>query len=116
MEGLVEIVTAKELYNRSEVGLYELQTFMFRDKTIMRFSDLRSAIKFGSYFVHKFLIPKYGIEEAKKFPMAKSGPFRDDAFEESLGLKKPDLNQETWLVIPKDRYSEVQEYIDSLKE
>lgn len=114
MEGLVEVITSKELYDKGEIDLEELRSFMFQKKTVMRFRDLKSSLKFGVYFVHNYLIPKYGKKEMPEFPMAKSGPARSDAFEQALGLKEPNMNQETWLVIPTDRYHEIQEYTDSL--
>ncbi len=69
-------------------------------------------------FVQKYLIPRYGLEETKKYPMVKTGPWRDlgDNLSEALGVKEPDLNQETWLVVPEDRFAEVEKCLLSYAE
>jgi len=118
MEGLREVITSKELFDKKEIELWEWQSFMFQDKTIMRFETLVNTLKFAFPFVHNYLIPNYGKEKAKEFPMKKSGPWRDNdsPLLESMNIRTPDPNQETWLIITTDRYSEVQEYINNLQE
>jgi hypothetical protein len=124
MEGLLEVISSEKLFKKKELNpLDEFESSMFRNKTIMRFQNLENAIKFGRGFVINYLIPTYGQKEALKFPMDRSEPAEimhslDDAcrkFAESLELAQRNPNKEVWLVIPKDRYSEVQKYIDSLK-
>ena len=122
MEGLLEVVVAKELHEKGEIDASEYGG-IFTDKTVMRFSSLVYAINFGRGFVQDYLIPKYGLEESKRFPMARSQPTQvcktpDEAADklgEFIGVKSRDPNKEAWLVIPNDRYQEVQEYLDSLK-
>lgn len=88
---------------------------MFHDKTVIKFESLKKAMRFGVDFVHNYLIPKYGKEKASKFPLARSGPPGNgsEVLVESLGVKKLDLNQKTWYVIPTDRFDEVQNYINT---
>jgi len=121
MEGLLEVIGFKELFTRGEIsGQFDYD--MFEDKTIMRFKSLIDAANFGIRFLKNYLIPKYGIEQAKKFPMDRSEPYQkfksleegSIKMGEAIGTIPRDPKKETWLVIPRDRYFEVQEYLDSL--
>ncbi len=119
MEGLLEVISADELYKRGNVSSEEIASdFMFMDKTVMRFRNFESAVSFGRGFVMDYLIPKYGIEEAIKFPIIQSEPERvlesADMIAEYLGLTQ-ERSKEMWLLIPSDRYNEVQTYLDTLK-
>ena len=122
MEGLLEVVVAKELHEKGEIDASEYKN-LFTDKTVMRFSSLVHAINFGRGFVQDYLIPKYGQEESQRFPMARSEPAQvcktpaeaADKLSELIGVKSRDPNKEVWLVIPNNRYQEVQKYLDSLK-
>ena len=62
-----------------------------------------------------YLIPKYGEEKAKEFPMAKAELYEnvDNAMMELIGVKKRDLNRETWLIVPNYRFDEVQYYLSN---
>ncbi|MBI2522936.1 hypothetical protein HYW19_00950 [Candidatus Woesearchaeota archaeon] len=123
MEGLLEIVVAQELLNRGEIDKDEFTTF-FGGRTVMRFDTLEHAANFGRRFVQDYLVPKYGLEEATRFPMAKTEPARwirslDEGAKiigEYIGeIPREKPPEEIWLVVPDDKYHEVQEYLDSLK-
>ena len=101
----IPVVSAEDLYKSGEIDPFEIQG-CFADKTIMKFPSAIQAYTFAAGFVHGYLIPKYGKEQAAKFPMAKSSPLRDadEAMDEIVGIKKRNPKQETWLVISNDRY------------
>ena len=99
-----------------QLGLADWEKRMpqFQNKTALVFSSLKLAIHVGVYFVHKDLIPRVGSkEEAAKFPLIKSGPPRDacDVMSEALGIKKPDVNKETWFLIGNSRFQEMYDYL-----
>ncbi|MCK4540555.1 hypothetical protein KAU09_05415 [Candidatus Parcubacteria bacterium] len=86
----------------------------FQNKTALVFSSLKLAIHVGACFVHKDLIPRVGSKkEAAKFPLIKSGPPRDgcDVMSEVLGIKKPDIDEETWFLIGNSRFQEMYDYL-----
>ena len=113
----LEIVTSEELFKRGEFSKHEFEHPHFKGKVIMRFDSYINAAKFGLALYQDYLIPKYGVEDGKKFPIAKSGPLRDfmDELDEITGIKKPSPENETWLVIPSDRFEEIRQYIESKK-
>ena len=122
MEGLLEVVVAEELLRKDEIDRDEFQDY-FQNRTVMRFNTLENATKFARGFALDYLIPKYGVEEVRKFPMTKTEPARltrslDEGAQmigEFIGLlprEKPP--EEIWLVINDDRYREVQDYLNSL--
>ena len=124
MEGLIEVVQAEELFSRGELHKEDrFEVDKFENTKIMRFRARDDAVEFARGFVLNYLIPKYGKEKATKFPMAKSGPQRvlrtpEEASAEMgrfIGCISENQNRETWLVIPTERYDEVEEYIKSLK-
>jgi len=116
---MLEILSPEELYERGELERHELKSPRFADKTVMKFDSLDEATEFGKGFLIGYFLPRYGLEETKKFPFVKSGPFRnveDYLTEKVIGAKEPDSNRETWLIVPNDRFHEIQEYMDKIKE
>lgn len=108
----LEILTAKELYNRGLIDAFDLRApNHFRDRKVMVFSDILEGMGFAYSFAHFYLVPKYGKEEAAKFPMTKSGPAKENLLAELLGDLPKDVNSPMWLVVPNDRFSEVEEYL-----
>ena len=69
--GLVEVVKSDELHRRGEIDKNEIDTPQFKGRTIMIFTTLQYANHFGTKFALEYLIPKYGMPEAAKFPMTK---------------------------------------------
>jgi hypothetical protein len=115
MEGLLEVIESEEMFNRGELNRKDsFETDKFKDKRVMKFRGIKDAVNFAGGFVFNYLIPKYGEEEAKKFPMAKSEPLQILEIDKLLGLTPEDPNKEVWLVIASERYHEVQEYMNSL--
>jgi len=106
MEKMLEIITAQELYKQGQIEKEELES-KFKSKTIIKFDSYKEAREFGIQFVHNYLIPKYGIEEAKRFPMTRSGPAIDDFTRQLLDPEE----RPTWLVVPTERFYEVGEYL-----
>ncbi len=113
---MLKITTSEELYNRGEVDDFEYHgSKHFYNKTIIKFDSLREAVVFTVDFVGRYLIPKYGREEAAKFPMTKTHPLgyaTEVLTEIVLGTEKN--NQETWLVVPNNRFNEVGAYLNLL--
>ena len=106
MEKMLETITAQELYKQGQIEKEELES-KFNGKTIIKFHSYKEAREFGIQFVNDYLIPKYGIEEAKRFPMAKSGPAIDDFTKQLLDPEE----RPTWIVVPTERFDEVEEYL-----
>ena len=122
VKGLIEVVDSEEIREREERD-FNWEYFdheMLDGKKIMRFSTLNDAILFGEGFIQDYLIPKYGC--VTEFPMIKTSPRKilrsieekSELLGQTLGVLPQDDSQETWLVVPNDRYREVQIYIDSL--
>ncbi|MFO8016107.1 MAG: hypothetical protein R6U32_03310 [Candidatus Woesearchaeota archaeon] len=108
----LEILTAQELYQRGEIDEFEVQDpHLFGDRRVMKFSDQEEGLNFAYAFVHQYLVPKYGREEAAKFPMAKTGPARKDLLVESLGTVPEPSPNPVWFAIPEDRFPEVEEFL-----
>ena len=101
--------------NLDQLGLeeWEKKLTKFQDKTAIVFSSLKLAIHMGRCFIQEDLVPRVGIGEAAKFPLIKTGPFRnaDDVMSEVIGVKDPDFEQETWFFISSDRFPEIYEYL-----
>jgi hypothetical protein len=108
-----KILDAEELYNKGEIDQDDMETD-FAGKTIMQFQSEKEAYTFAERFVQGYLVPTYGIEQAAKFPMTKTGPLRnaDEVMGELVKIKQPSSNQETWLLVPNDRYHEIKKYLD----
>ena len=100
------------MYLKGKIDRGEYRRF-FENRVMLKFGSLREATVFAYRFVHEHLIPRYGLEEARRFPMTKSDPSKDFgiAFDEVIGLRKPDLIEETWLLVPEDRFAEVEGYL-----
>src|SRR3989344_4907019 len=107
-----QISKAEELLELGEINESEL-TFpeFFHEKTVMKFRSLKEALEFGSDFLKKYLVPKYGFVNAIKFPITRTGPLgsASQALDDLLSGKEPDMNQESWLLIPDNRFKEVEE-------
>jgi len=108
----LEILTAEELYQKGEIDALEVQDqHLFGNRKVMLFSDQEEGLKFIYAFVHQYLIPKYGREEAAKFPMVKTGPAREDLLGEALGIIPRPSPNPIWFTIPEDRFYEVEEFL-----
>ena len=108
----LEILTAQELYERGEIDAFEVQDpHLFGNGRIMQFSDPNEAVNFAYAFAHRYLVPKYGLEEAAKFPIVKTGPARKGLLGETLGIVREPSPNPIWFAIPDDRFSEVEEFL-----
>ena len=88
----------------------------------MRFRTSQDAFNFGRKFATEYLIPIYGKDEIVRFPMTKVTSKVIGSPEEGsrvigqfIGLISEDKDQEVWLLIPNDRYQEVETYLISIK-
>ncbi|MBU2053253.1 MAG: hypothetical protein ABIJ14_01965 [Nanoarchaeota archaeon] len=107
----LEILTAQELYDKGEIDALEVRDLsLFADKKVIIFSNPEEGVEFAYNFVHKYLIPKYGKDEAAKFPMVKIGPASEDLFAEEIGAI-PKKQRPIWFAIPEDRFSDIEEFL-----
>lgn len=109
----IRIADSEILYKQGEVqdGEYARK---FENKMVLAFDSFKDAYLFAQSFKFNFLVPKYGMDGANKFPMTKTGPAdsADEKFAEMLGLKPSNPIPDTWLLIPKDRYAEVEDFLE----
>jgi hypothetical protein len=114
----LEIVTAQQLFDKGEIDALEVNDpKLFANRRVVKFSDLREGMQFAYDFVHQYLVPKYGRDQASKFPMAKTGPSRDAGamLTEMLGLAKSQSPQPVWFAVPEERFVEVEEFLKQYK-
>ena len=112
----LEILTAKKLLDKGEIDPLEFQNpRIFGNRKVMCFSDEKEGILFAYAFVHQYLIPKYGKEEAARFPLLKTGPAREDMLSEILEITPPPTSNPVWFAIPENRFSEVEEFLKKYK-
>ena len=112
----LEILTAKELLDKREIDPLEFQDpHLFGDRRVMCFSDLNEGIQFAYAFVQQYLIPKYGKEEAVKFPFLKTGPARENLLAEMMGVIPEPSPNPVWFAIPEERFPEVEEFLKQYK-
>jgi hypothetical protein len=129
----LEIISSDEMYRKGEIDEAEYTGSQFHDKIILRFETLTEATQFAGSFMLDHYVPKYDLQSALEetrrcgrltdqrldFPIAKSGPKEDsvgEALLTAMGLSPQRIDRETWLVIPRMRFNEVQEYIDKITE
>lgn len=114
-KGLHEIVESAYLLQRGDIEGWEIAELQFQGKKIMRFASEDDALAFAYNFANDYLIPKYGREEAVKFPMAKSEHLKNGngALARMLSAEQSP-NKETWLAVPAVRFDDIHKYINSM--
>ncbi len=106
----MEICSANDLYEKGEIDAFEYQNpRLFGNRVIIKFSDRKDGLKFVYNFI-QYLILKYGREEAMKFPLTKTGPAKENLLE-VLGIESSFPNP-IWFTIPKERFHEVEEFLN----
>jgi len=107
----LKVYTSQELHDLKQVDSSELHGPIFKDRTVFIFDNPQKGHLAMTAFVQQYLIPKYGVDTALKFPLTRTGPSQDSAAPllEAIGAYVPKPTA-IWFTVPNDRFEEMENF------